>query len=204
MLSPISSCTASYHPMAARVPRAAVSTVKVARLPVFTLLPHVLTGREMALLQRLVQSPNPLPNWYGKLNFGKALRKEDSATPSRMSFTHTTPQTPRQPINKILKCFVEKMDELGEDLAGKTVTFETYLDRNIVTLETASQSGLFWHRDAISVNKIKQIADYTLILPVSKKMELWEGGTRLLAKKRALPVLRFLRIGPFLLPQSYR
>lgn len=78
--------------------------------------------------------------------------------------------------DKLSKLFLMKVQELGADIARKRIFLLSYFDRNIVNPKNAESSGLFWHRDSITVDEKQEIADYTFLLLTNGKIQNWKGA----------------------------
>lgn len=147
-----------------------------AELPQFVLVSEVLDESEMAQLQQLTQECQPNLLWYGRYNFLRATFEANVNNVHDIIFTHVDEYPSDVVVDKLSNIFLTQVQAFGVDIINQKIALEVYLDRNIVILESAASSGMFWHRDSIVVDGQKQVADYTIILLMNGKVPDWQGA----------------------------
>lgn len=152
------------------------SNIFPTELPQYVLIHDVLEEVEMSQLQQLTENTQPNLLWYGRYNFFKeSFAANIDKSNDNIEFTHFNHHPCNVITDKLAQIFLTKVQEFGED-SKKRIVLEVYLDRNMVTLESSSSSGMFWHRDSIVVDGKKQIADFTMILLINGKIQNWNGA----------------------------
>lgn len=154
--------------------------IHTAEFPQYAVIPDVLEESEMIQLNQLTNS-TPELLWYGRYNFWKEnFEAEFDAAGQDIIFRHVDEHEYDHVFNKLANLLLSKVKEFGVDFSKKRIILESYFDRNIVDSKNAATSGLFWHRDAIMIDGQKKIADFSLILMTSGKIQNWEGGNLVL------------------------
>lgn len=141
------------------------------------MLNEILEESEMIQLQQLTEDYEPKLLWYGRYNFWReGFEAKINDISREILFTHYQNSVCDFVTDKLARIFLTQVQAIGVDLTGKRIILESYLDRNIVNLENAAKSGMFWHLDSITVDGQKKIADFTLILVINGKVKAWEGA----------------------------
>lgn len=147
------------------------------QLPQFTLVKDVLKESEMIQFQQLTEEFQSELLWYGRYNFWReSFEGKMNDTDQTFIYTHYNEHVSNTITDKLATFFLEKIREFGVDIANKRIILQSYLDRNVVNIENAASSGMFWHRDVITVDGQLEIADFTMLLLINGKVQNWEGA----------------------------
>lgn len=153
------------------------SNIYSAELPQFTVVKDVLEDSEMIQLGQLTKGSQPNLSWYGRYNLWyENFQARLNGAGEDLIFTHFNQHACDYITDKLSKLLLTKVQEFGIDITNRRIIMESYFDRNIVDVNNAASSGMFWHRDTLMVDGQKKFADFSLILLANGKVQDWQGG----------------------------
>lgn len=149
--------------------------------PEYVIYPNVLETEDINLLMQCEDLGRSEEQWYGRTT----LWKESYKAVLRSAFFHSVDYRNYHKctsvIDKLTKCFLRSIQKLNPRVTDQKVDLEIYIDRNRVTKENASKSGMFWHRDRVTTDGGQGFADYSFVYLMSSELN-WKGGEMSLQK----------------------
>ncbi len=141
--------------------------------PNYTVVPEMLSRSELHKLRQLTSTETPQKQWYGRQTYWNETF-EPGYHKVKKNFTYV--------IDKMSAIFLEKIEEMGENISNHNISLEISLDLGVSIYKKEKENEMFWHRDAIEVDQEIKFPQYSMVLLLTRNDGVWNGGDFVLQK----------------------